>query len=342
MELFSAAAKDLKNFDANQIIEEAIQIPARSPSPLFFISTITLVLPVSVAQLFCKISFSHFLLTFYPQSIHEFSYIMLTLFSLLSTSTIVFTVASLYASKSVSLYSTLFAIPRIFEHLMITFFYALLIKAVAYYLVIFTPTYVLDLENIDVLSYTFSGALLWSFLMIIAIIYLLVHYYVLSLWNLASVISVVEPNLYGLAAMKKSKQLLRGRVKVAVELVNLYFTATFVVGKVFGYAMSFPVHCMAKLLLGLLCLFLLVSVNLTALLVQSVFFFACKSHHKQVVDKKVLYHHLCGYDLSGDNPVAFKSPCTGSVEVQSLVKDHDGVGYQPVALNDTTDIDGTV
>ncbi|KAI3855226.1 hypothetical protein MKX03_026084 [Papaver bracteatum] len=328
---------------ANQIIEEVMKIPAKSP--LFLISTITLILPVSLAQLFSKISFSHFLLTFYPQSIHEFSYIILTLFSLLSTSIVVFTVASLYASKSVSLYPTLFAIPRIFEHLMITFFYALLVKFVAYYLVIFTPTYVLDLENIDqgdLLSFTFSGALLWSFIFIFALIYLLVHYYVLALWNLDSVISVVEPNLYGLASMKKSKQLLQGRVKVALELVNLYFTATLIVRMVSGYAMQFPVHFMVKLLLGLLCFFLLVSVNLTSLLVQSVFYFSCKSHHNQVVDNKVLYDHLCGYDLGGDNPVAFKSPCTGSVEVQSLVKHHDGVGDQPVALNDTTDVDGTV
>ncbi|KAI3878417.1 hypothetical protein MKW98_001832 [Papaver atlanticum] len=93
---------------------------------------------------------------------------------------------------------------------------------------------------------------------------------------------------------------------------------------------------MVKLLLGLLCLFMLVVVNLTGLLVQSVFYYACKSHHNEVVDKKLLYDHLCSYDL-GDKSVALNPSCTGSVEMQSLVKDdHNRVGYQPVALDATT------
>lgn len=128
----------------------------------------------------------------------------------------------------------------------------------------------LNIDEGELLSFTFSGAVLWSFLTVLGIIYVLVHFYVIALWQLASVISVVEPNVYGLAAMKKSKQLLQGRIKVALELVSLYFAATWIIGNVFGYWMQFPVHFMVKLFLGLLCLFMLVAVNLTALLVQSV------------------------------------------------------------------------
>ncbi|KAI3855234.1 hypothetical protein MKX03_026092 [Papaver bracteatum] len=331
MELFTAA-KDLKFLDALQIIGEAMKIPAKSPSPLFLISTITLILPLSFIQLLSKISFSYFSLTFYPpESIHEFVVYNLSLFllSLLSISAIVFTVASLYASKSVSFISTLFAFPRIFEHLMITLFYALLLKVVAYYLVVFTPLYVsvfwFKIDEGDLLSFTFLGAVLWSFLILLGIIYVLVHFYAIALWHLASVISVVEPNVYGLAAIKK----------ISLELVDLYFAATWIIGRVFGYAMQLPVHFMDKFFLGLMCLFMLVAVNLTALLVQSVFFFACKSHHNQVVDKKVLYDHLGGYDP--DESVASNPPSTGNVEVQSLVKDHNIEGYQPVALNATPD-----
>ncbi|KAI3883931.1 hypothetical protein MKW92_045931 [Papaver armeniacum] len=336
MESFTAA----KNL--YQIIGEAMKIPAKSPSPLFLISTITLILPLSFIQLLSKTSFSYFSLTLYPpESIHEFVVYNLSLFllSLLSTSAIVFTVASLYASKSVSLYATLFAIPRVFEHLLITFFYALLLKVVAYYLVIFTPVYVsvfwLKIDEGDFLSFTFSGAVLWSFLIVLCIIYVHAHFYVIGLWYLASVISVVEPNVYGLAAMKKSKQLLQGRIKVALELVSLYFAATSIIGRVFEYWMQFPVHFMVKLFLGLLCLFMLVAVNLMALLVQSVFYFACKAHHNQVVDKKVLYDHLGGYDPN--ESVASNPPGTGSVEMQSLVKVHNREDYQPVALNATPD-----
>ncbi|KAI3855233.1 hypothetical protein MKX03_026091, partial [Papaver bracteatum] len=94
----------------------------------------------------------------------------------------------------------------------------------------------------------------------------------------------------------------------------------------------FSVHFMVKLMLGLLCLFSLVAVNLTGLLVQSVFYFACKSHHNEMVDKKVLHDHLCG-----NKSVALNPPSAGSIDMQSLVKDQDRVDYHPVALNATTE-----
>ncbi|KAI3912455.1 hypothetical protein MKW92_012191 [Papaver armeniacum] len=173
-------------------------------------------------------------------------------------------------------------------------------------------------------------------MIIFAIIHHLVHLYVSALWHLASVVSVLEPNLYGLAAMKKSKQLLQGRTIIAMELVNSYFTATWVIGLLLGYAMQFPIHFMVKILLGSLCLFMLVAVNLTGLLVQNVFFFACKAHHKEVVDKNVLYDHLCGYDHDkvGYKSVALNPPGTGSLKMH---KDHGRVGYQSVEVSGNTD-----
>lgn len=40
---------------------------------------------------------------------------------------------------------------------------------------------------------------------------------------------------------------------------------------------------------------MLVVVNLIGLLVQSVFYYVCKSYHHQGIDKRVLYDHLGGY-----------------------------------------------
>ncbi|XP_026419541.1 uncharacterized protein LOC113315482 [Papaver somniferum] len=339
MELF-AAVENLKFFNAIQIIREAVKIPAKSSSPLFLITTITLILPLSVIQLLFKISFFNFFTTLFvyfhgyissTSVIHDFLYVLsLSVLSLLSTSVIVLTVASIYASKSVSFIPILFAIPRIFKHLMITFFYTLLLMIVNF-LAFATFIQVLVWFHIT------EDATIWRFIYMFYIIYLLVSLCVTALWILASVISVVEPNVYGLAAMNKSKQLLQGRTKIAFALVSLYAAATWIVEKALRHAMQFPVHFMVKVLLGLLCLFMLVAVNLTGLLLQSVFYFACKSHHNQVVDKKVLYDHLCGYDFSGDNSVALNSPSTGSMDMQSLVKDDHGVDYQPVAMNAITE-----
>ncbi|MCL7048069.1 hypothetical protein MKW94_011694 [Papaver nudicaule] len=335
MELFTAA-EDLKFFNANQIINEAVKIPAKSSPVKFLLITLTLILPLSLIQLLFEnhnfilylifddyFSGHHHSSSAYNQfirtySVDEFFYILsLFFFSLLSTSAIVFTVASLYASKSVSFIPTLFAIPRIFKHLVVTFFYVLLLMIVNY-LAACVPISVLPSAKIN-------GALLLVIIFIFDVIYDLVHIHVTALWHLASVISVLEPNVYGLAAMKKSKQqLLRGRTGIAFELASLYLLATWMIEFVFELVMQLPVHIMVTLLLGLLCLLMLVAVNLTGLLVQS-----------WLVDKKLLYDHLGGYDL-GDKAVAL-NPSTGSVEMQSLVKDQDRVGYQPVSLNATTD-----
>ncbi|KAI3834459.1 hypothetical protein MKX03_032570 [Papaver bracteatum] len=345
MGLFTAT-EDLKFLSAHQIIKEAVKIPARSSPVKFFLITLTLILPLSFMQLLLEthsfILFSIFTDYFSGKnsssplskqfirtySIHEFFYILsLFLFSLLSTSAIVFTVASLFASKPVSFIPTIFAIPRIFKHLMITFFYVFLLMIVSYF-AYYVPISVLVATNI-------SKALFGGFSIIFAIIYDLVHIYVTAQWHLASVISVLEPNGYGLAAMKKGTHLLRERTFIAFGLANLYLGATWMIELVFEFALESQVHLLVKILLGLLCLFMLVAVNLTGLLVQSIFYYACKSHHNEVVDKKVLYDHLGSYDL-GDKSVAL-NPSTGIVEMQSLVKyDRDRVGYQPVVLNATT------
>ncbi|XP_026416418.1 uncharacterized protein LOC113311832 [Papaver somniferum] len=246
----------------------------------------------------------------------------------------VFTVASLYASKSVSFIPTLFAVPRIFKHLIITFFYVLCLMLVSY-LAYYVPMSFLAAKNINV-------ALFLGFQIIFGTIYDLVHIYVTAQWHLASVISVLEPNGYGLAAMKKSTQLLRGRTFIAFGLENLFLGATWMIEYMFLFTVEAHIHFMVKILLGLLCLFMLVAVNLTGLLVQSVFYYACKSHHNEVVDKKLLYDHLGSYDL-GDKSVALNPSCTGSLELQSLVKDdHRIVGYQPVALNAISTDDSTI
>ncbi|KAI3892033.1 hypothetical protein MKX03_030867 [Papaver bracteatum] len=259
MEIFTAS-EDLKFFNPYQIIKEAVKIPPKSSPVKFFFITLTLILPLSLMQLLFEnhsfILYYIFVDYFYGHeidhsspsykqfigtySIQEFFYILsLFLFSILSTSAIVFTVASLYASKSVSF------------------------------------------------------------------IHSLLH------------------NSY------------EGGISIAFGLASLYLQATWTIELVFEFTMESNLHFMVKLLLGLLCLFMLVAVNLTGLLVQSVFYYACKSYHNQVVDKKVLYDHLGSYDL-GDKTVAL-NPSTGGVEMQSLVKDQDRVGYQPVALNATTD-----
>ncbi|KAI3959620.1 hypothetical protein MKW92_038469 [Papaver armeniacum] len=299
MDLFTAA-EDLKLFSADQIIKEAVKIPARSSPIKFLLITLTLILPLSLMQLLLETQsfILFFIFADYFSGNHHSSPSYKQFIR--SYSAIVFTVASLYASKSVSFIPTLFGIPRIFEHLIITFFYVLCLMVVSY-LSHYVPISFLAAKITN-------EALFLGFSIIFATIYDLVLIYVTAQWHLASVISVLEPNGYG-------------------ENLYCFRTCEFVGISVFLFAMESHVNFMVKILLGFLCLFMLVVVNLTGLLVQSVFYYACKSHHNEVADKKLLY------DLD-DQSVALNPSCTGSVEMQSLVKDdHHRVGYQHVALN---------
>lgn len=133
-------------------------------------------------------------------------------------------------------------------------------------------------------------------MVVIFVLFLVVHVYISALWHLASVVSVLEP-LYGFGAMKKSFELLKGRVRMAFVLVFGYFVICGVINGMFG---SIVVHgedygVLVRISVGGFLVGILVIVNLVGLLLQSVFYYVCKSYHHQGIDKNALYDHLGGY-----------------------------------------------
>lgn len=145
-----------------------------------------------------------------------------------------------------------------------------------------------DTEN--VLLFVFS-------LVVVFLLFLVVHVYISALWHLASVVSVLEP-VYGFAAMKKSYELLKGRTRMAFWIVFGYLAICGVINGIFGIIVvhggdSYGV--LPRILVGGFLVGVLVIVNLVGLLVQSVFYYVCKSYHHQGIDKSALYDHLGGY-----------------------------------------------
>ncbi|KAH8492586.1 hypothetical protein H0E87_021969 [Populus deltoides] len=134
-------------------------------------------------------------------------------------------------------------------------------------------------------------------LMVIGVLFLVVHVYITALWHLASVVSVLEP-VYGLVAMKKSYELLKGKIRVAGVLVFGYLSICGSVSVVFA---TVVVHggdkygVFTRIVVGGFLVGALVIVNLVGLLVQSVFYYVCKSYHHQGIDKTALHEHLGGY-----------------------------------------------
>ncbi|XP_020232451.1 uncharacterized protein LOC109812806 [Cajanus cajan] len=299
------AAEELQFLTIPEIVRESISIPKRSPKT-FYLITLTLVFPLSFAIL-AHTLFTHPLISQLQspfiapsQASHEwtlllliqFSYlIFLFAFSLLSTAAVVFTVASLYTAKPVSFSATLSAIPRVFNRLFLTFLWVTLL------MLLYNSLIFLSLLLLLLALDTNNSLLLLLALLTLLSLFLLAHVYITALWHLASVVSVLEP-IYGLAAMKKSYHLLKGRTKYAAALVAAYLLVCALISALFSVVVvhggdSYGVF--TRIVVGGFLVGLLVIVNLVGLLVQSVFYYVCKSFHHQGIDKTALHDHLGGY-----------------------------------------------
>ncbi|KAG9139692.1 hypothetical protein Leryth_021165 [Lithospermum erythrorhizon] len=295
-------AEDLQFLSIPDILKESVSIPKQSPKT-FYLITLTLIFPLSFAILAHSL-FTHPILTQLQndpsgtQSSAEWSklltiqfcyLIFLFAFSLLSTAAVVFTVASLYTSKAVSFQSTISAIPSVLKRLFVTFLWVSVFMVA--YNVVFLAFLVLLIVAVDtqnVVLFVFS-------MLVVFVLFLVVHVYFSALWHLASVVSVLEP-IYGFAAMRKSYELLQGKGRLGFMLVFGYLAICGVINGLFG---SIVVHggddYGTRIVVGGFLVGVLVIVNLIGLLVQSVFYYVCKSYHHQGIDKSALHDHLGGY-----------------------------------------------
>ncbi|PHT60591.1 hypothetical protein CQW23_02954 [Capsicum baccatum] len=323
--------EQLQNLSLPSIIKESISIPKRS-TQTFYRITLSLILPLSFAilahsfithpiikQLHENPSASHASqwtkLLFY-----QFCYLVFLLaFSLLSTAAVVFTVASLYTSKQVSFSSIITAMPSILRRLFVTFIWVFasmfVYNAVLSFFVVLMLI-VFESKN--------SVALFLVSVFVLSVFFLVVHVYLSALWHLASVITVLEP-IQGLKALKKSYELLKGKLRIAAVLVLGYLVIFGVVSSAFGSIVvdggattkgheSYGVF--ARIVIGGVLIGVLVVVILVGLLVQSLFYYVCKSYHNERIDKSALYNHLGGYLGEYYEPLKGNMQIDDSLEVE--------------------------
>ncbi|XP_060217936.1 uncharacterized protein LOC132645156 [Lycium barbarum] len=301
--------EQLQNLKLPSLLKESITIPKRSPQTFYRI-TLSLILPLSFAIL-AHSFFTHPILNQLhenPSASHasqwtkllfyQFCYLVFLLaFSLLSTAAVVFTVASLYTSKQVSFSSIITAIPSILRRLFITFIWVFLCMLVynavlSFFIVLMLIAF--ESKNSESKS---SVALFLVSVFVLSVFFLVVHVYLSALWHLASVITVLEP-IQGLAAIKKSYELLKGKIRVAAVLVLGYLVIFGVVSSAFGSIVvdgGGRYGVFARVVIGGVLIGVLVVVILVGLLVQSLFYYVCKSYHNERIDKSALYSHLGGY-----------------------------------------------
>ncbi|KAI4378812.1 hypothetical protein MLD38_016241 [Melastoma candidum] len=211
-------------------------------------------------------------------------YVVLLMFSLVSTSAVVYLVACVYTGKAVTFKKVTSVIPRVWKRLALTFFWVFIINIV----------YHLTTLGMYVTLFAIFGRSTAMSLTIVIAVFIL-HFagfvYLCIIWYLGSVISVLEKNS-GINAMAKARDLIKGKGKVVSFIFIL-------LGLVY-YGVSIPYEKLVALhwsparviTIGLPCLLLLTGLFLVGLVVQSVIYFVCKSHHYEEIDKSALSEHL--------------------------------------------------
>ncbi|KAE9608929.1 hypothetical protein Lal_00020338 [Lupinus albus] len=218
-----------------------------------------------------------------------FYFTTLLIFSLLSTSAVVYTIASIYTARyDVTFNKVMSVVPKVWKRLMVTFlctffvFFAYNIMAVLV-MVIYILTIGVHIESTTGMA--ISGFIVITYL--IGLVYLSVT------WQLASVVSVLEDS-YGVQAMMKSKNLIKGKMglsiliflKLGVSFISIQFLfRKFVVQ---GWSLG----SLDRTAYGVFCLLLLSLFFLYGLVLQTVFYFVCKSYHHENIDKSDLSDHL--------------------------------------------------
>ncbi|RWR79364.1 LOW QUALITY PROTEIN: hypothetical protein CKAN_00793600 [Cinnamomum micranthum f. kanehirae] len=299
------AGGEIQHLSLLSIVQHSIAIPKSSPKT-FFLITLLLILPLSLFILLDSSAIYYlvdkqyrghsttpssqqiyFTVTILSQSIHL---LLLFIFSLLSTAATVYTIASLYTFNVTTFSTTISALPRIFPRIFISFLWVFLlvfvINVVFYSVAIITMIAILETHHY---FYLFT-------LFIVVLLFLVAHLWVTVVWQLTTTVSVSEP-VYGREAMKKSWVLLKGKRWTALILVmgpvSVDLSRAF--DRVVMYGGIIGIEMWVRVLVGVVLVLLMVVVNLLWLLVQSVFYYVCKSFHHESAEKNALQDVLQGY-----------------------------------------------
>lgn len=204
----------------------------------------------------------------------------LLLFSVLSTSTVVSAVASSYTAEPPTFQKAMTTVTKVWKRLTLTIMWTMgaffTYNALAILVIVIIWTVTTGLE---------TGWALVFVLVTLAILYIGGYVYLLAIWELASVVSVLELGVGGgAAAMMRSMRLMKGKTWTAM-FVMFNLKLVFVVWDIFFVvrlhrsmdAVTWTKGSLTMLVSTLLCLFWLVS--------QTVLYFVCKSYHQHDDDQ---------------------------------------------------------
>lgn len=209
--------------------------------------------------------------------------ILVLMFSLLSMSTVVYTIACVYTSRPITFGRAIGVVPKVWKRLMVTYLWAFL--AIIVYIICTAVTILICYLLLDLLHSPAIKLTLGFILLILSIFGLM---YINVIWHLAGVISVLE-DIYGIQAMFKSKNLVKGKTGISIAislLLTIVSMAIHTVLRIFmanGYKFGF-----LRFGIATLSFLLLLELTLISLVAQTVIYFVCKSYHDENINKSAL------------------------------------------------------
>ncbi|KAM0044445.1 hypothetical protein Hdeb2414_s0010g00353351 [Helianthus debilis subsp. tardiflorus] len=208
----------------------------------------------------------------------------LFLFSLLSTAAVVYTIATVYTGSDVAFKKVLKIVPRVWKRLALTFLWTYL----GFFVYNVVAGVAAGIYATTISDTTFGYVMFW----VLFILYCIGFIYITVIWQLASVVTVLESS-YGLKAMMKGNQLIKGKKLLSwfvFFVLYCVFAGILILFYIFMWNFTF-----FSLIIGLLCLFLLMNLFLIGYVAQTMLYLVCKSHHREPIDKVGLSTQLGGY-----------------------------------------------
>lgn len=218
----------------------------------------------------------------------------LIIFSLLSTSAVVYTIACIYTSREVNFMKVMSVVPKVWKRVMVTFLCAFvcffIYNLVAFFALVIVSIWAFGMQGEN-------DGLVKFVLVIMAIVYVLGSVYLSVIWHLASVVTVLEDS-YGVKAMLKSKELLKGKMTIALVFFFKFNLSLGILNFIFkkfvvhGHGKHMHLGMLYRTGFGLLCLLMMFKLVLLGLVIQTIIYFVCKSYHHENIDKSALSDHL--------------------------------------------------
>uniref|UniRef100_A0A251S9L8 Polyadenylate-binding protein 1-B-binding protein n=1 Tax=Helianthus annuus TaxID=4232 RepID=A0A251S9L8_HELAN len=201
---------------------------------------------------------------------------------------VVYTIASIYTGRELTFKKVMSVVPKVWKRLMVTF----LCMFAAFFVYNFFAASIIVICFVILPNSVVSAIILY----VVLIVYLMGFVYMTVIWQLASVVSVLESS-YGIKAMTKSMDLIKGNRVVAVAIFFLLNLSLGLIQFLFSLMVVHGSSYQAwkRVGFGVLCFVLLLALFLFGLVIQTILYLVCKSYHHENIDKGDLSNHLESY-----------------------------------------------